>query len=182
MRQPNVTDVEKEFLEPGYNYFVQVGFENATLRNLCEVAKISVSSIYYWFENKEDLYVNIAEFGFKKVMNELYENLFGKGYYGDGFFSKLFDEVQRLKLELRLIVQVTSSPVYGNKMREKMEKYKPLFDSCAEKMSQEYRLTFDEALSFVFFLRAIISNYVVFDNYEFFKNEMEFLYKRLIAK
>ncbi|MDD3393710.1 MAG: TetR/AcrR family transcriptional regulator [Clostridia bacterium] len=52
---------KKEFLEKGYM--------QASLRNICKNAEVTTGALYFFFQNKEDLFACLVE----KPLNELYE-------------------------------------------------------------------------------------------------------------
>lgn len=58
-----VASAKKEFLEKG--------FAQASLRNICKNAGVTTGALYFFFQNKEDLFASIVE----QPLNALYEIL-----------------------------------------------------------------------------------------------------------
>ena len=49
------------------------------------------------------------------------------------YFDTILKEVEKYKYDLRLAVQITTSPVYGNRMREKSKDFRLWYEKYAEK-------------------------------------------------
>lgn len=66
-------DEEKqdEIIREAGEEFADKGYERASLNKIIEKAGISKGSLYYYFENKEDLFTTVAERASAKVMKQL---------------------------------------------------------------------------------------------------------------
>ena len=73
MREQRIKDIEKEFFEPSFQYLVENGFKNTSVRDLCKAMDLSPGSVYYWFEDKDDIYINVVRYGTGKVADKLFE-------------------------------------------------------------------------------------------------------------
>lgn len=62
-------DKQQRILEVALNEFVERGFEDASLNRIIEAAGISKGAMYYYFDDKADLFSTV----FIKVMNDLME-------------------------------------------------------------------------------------------------------------
>ena len=87
MRNQVVKDVEKEFLEPSFQYLVKNGLENTSVRDLCKAMDISYGSIYYWFDGKDDIYTSVVEYGVGKAAKKLFNAAFEKMSNPELFFN-----------------------------------------------------------------------------------------------
>lgn len=54
-------DTRELLLEAGRREFLEKGFEKASLRKICEKAGVTTGAVYFFFENKEDLFCQIVE-------------------------------------------------------------------------------------------------------------------------
>lgn len=48
-------------LKAGREEFLEKGFERASLRKICEKAGVTTGAVYFFFENKEDLFCQLVE-------------------------------------------------------------------------------------------------------------------------
>lgn len=179
MREQHRKDIKQEFLETTFDYLVNHGLENTSVRDLCKKMKISYGSIYYWFDGKDDIYINATKYGIGKVADALFsfaaENLHDLEYFCNNFL----DEVDKYKNEFRLILQVTSSPVYGDRMREKAEDFKPLYAKYTENMTGIFDCELDDMLPVIYMLISILMDYVVWEDRESSQLQLNFLYKTI---
>lgn len=54
------TGVKELLLKSGKEEFLVKGFEKASLRKICEKAGVTTGAVYFFFENKEDLFHQIV--------------------------------------------------------------------------------------------------------------------------
>ncbi len=78
--------------------FTRNGYENASLNTIIGDAGISKGSLYYYFEDKTDLYLTVLS----QVMNELQHNIggIGAGEFSDDFWQDIEDYTRK---SLRMI-------------------------------------------------------------------------------
>jgi TetR/AcrR family fatty acid metabolism transcriptional regulator len=62
---------ESDILSAAVSVFAESGFFDAKISEIAELAKVSIGSIYVYYENKDDLLFKI----FEKIWGGLYENL-----------------------------------------------------------------------------------------------------------
>ncbi len=179
MREQNAKDVEKEFLEPSFRYLVRNGLENTSVRDLCRVMEISYGSLYYWFEGKDDIYISVARYGISKVSSMLFKALFDKIHDPKLFFDTFLDDVERYKLELRLIFQMTTSPVYGERIRQKAVDFKAVYEEYTVRLAEISQSSVEELEPIIYMLISILVDYVVWEDRAASEMQLKFLYKSL---
>lgn len=54
------SSVRERLLEVGKREFLERGYEKASLRRICAGAGVTTGALYFWFQNKEDLFVQIV--------------------------------------------------------------------------------------------------------------------------
>lgn len=182
MREQAVKDVEKEFLEPSFKYLVKNGLENTSVRDLCKEMGISYGSIYYWFEGKDDIYISVVKYGTGKVAKKLFEMAFDKMQNPKLFFDTFLEEIDKYKMELRLIFQVTTSPIYGDRMRDKAEDFKSVYEKHIIKLAQIVGCEPKDMEPIIYMLISILVDYVVWEDYEVSKLQLKFLYNIMSSK
>ena len=182
MRQQVVKDIEKEFLEPSFKYLVKNGLENTSVRDLCKDMKISYGSIYYWFEGKEEIYIRVAKYGIGKVADVLFKFAFDTMSDPDVFFSSFLDEVDKYKLEFRLIIQMTTSPVYGPPIRKKAEGFNAIYEKYIEELSTILHCSPEDLTPIIYNLISILVDYVVWEDINASRMQLNFLHDILKSK
>ncbi|MBC8597242.1 TetR/AcrR family transcriptional regulator [Qingrenia yutianensis] len=102
---------EKDILERIFSFFVNRGLENVTIRELSKGTGLVQGTLYYWFGDKTNIICESAEYGLKKVTDEIFDYVFANMNDLRAFFSGCPDEISRYKNELRFIYQMAVSPV-----------------------------------------------------------------------
>ncbi|MBR5218203.1 MAG: TetR/AcrR family transcriptional regulator [Clostridia bacterium] len=166
MREQAVKNIEKEFLEPSFKYLVKNGLENTSVRDLCKVMGISYGSLYYWFEGKDEIYISVIKYGTSKVATRLFGVAFERLQNPDFFCDTFLDEIDKCKSEFRLIMQATSSPVYGDRLRECAMDFKAIYNEHIEKLSKSTGCPVEEMTSIIYMLISILTDYVVWEDRE----------------
>lgn len=50
----DMSEKKKAIIATTWEYLLKTGLANASICDLCKEAKLAQSSLYYWFENKEE--------------------------------------------------------------------------------------------------------------------------------
>lgn len=177
MRNQVVKDVEKEFLEPSFQYLVKNGLENTSVRDLCKAMDISYGSIYYWFDGKDDIYTSVVEYGVAKAATKLFKKAFEKMKNAELFFSTFLDDVDDCTEDLRLVFQFATSIDYGKVVRKKTEEFKEVYQKYIEELSDITGIACEDMAPIIYLLISIVVDYVVWQDREASEMQMRFLYK-----
>jgi AcrR family transcriptional regulator len=70
-------ETKKLLLNCAKTEFMEKGFEKASLRNICKKAGVTTGALYFFFNNKENLFSSIVEEPYKKLL-ELLNSHFGE--------------------------------------------------------------------------------------------------------
>lgn len=179
MREQVVRNIEEDFLLTSFNYLVEHGLENTSVRDLCKSIGISSGSLYYWFEGKDDVYINAAKYGLSKVAEELFKFAFDEMTDLKNFFDKALLQIGKYKAELRLIYQVATSPIYGDRMRREAENLMQVYEEYIEKLSKMLKIKSETLAPIVFMFISIILDYVIWEDYTVAKMQIDFIYKQI---
>lgn len=182
MREQHIKNIKKEFLEPAFAVLVEKGLENTSVRDLCKALGVSAGSIYYWFKDKEDMYVTTVKSGINSIADALFEFAFKTMQEPKVFFEGFIDELDKYKKEFRLVVQFTTSPVYGKHVREKAEEFKEVYAEYIAKLSEMVHCPVEELGPIIYLLISIVTDYVVWEDREASDMQMAYLYKMLMEK
>ena len=65
------SDKKQSIITTTWEYLLKTGLSNASIGDLCREAKLAQSSLYYWFENKDDIWISAGKYGISKVVSAL---------------------------------------------------------------------------------------------------------------
>ena len=163
-----------------WDYLLKVGLSNASIGDLCKETKLAQSSLYYWFENKDDIWISAGKYGISKVVDALLKFTFSHTSNIREYFDTLLDEAEKYKYELRLALQITTSPVFGSRMRDKSKEFRLWYDQYAQKLIDIFGCTHLQAETFIYSIIAFVIDYALWDDREKTQMLLENLYKRII--
>ncbi len=177
-----MSDKKKAIITTTWDYLLRTGLTNASIGDLCREAKLAQSSLYYWFENKDDIWISAGKYGLSKVVDALF--IFTINHTDDvrKYFDTFLDEVEKYKYELRLAIQITTSPVFGKRMREKSKDFRLLYEKYAEEIMKIFGCTHLQAEVFIYSIIAFVIDYAIWDDSEKTQMLLENLYERIIEK
>ncbi len=182
MDRCDANDRRQVIITATWDYLLRTGLVNASIGDLCREQKLAPSSLYYWFENKDDIWINAGKYGISKVVNALFE--YTVGHVGDirGYFDTLLDEVEKYKHELRIAIQITTSPLYGELMREKSKDFRLLYEKFALTLIDVFKCPHQQAEVFVYSIIAYVIDYVLWDDRDKTQMLLENLYDRVLKR
>lgn len=177
-----MSDKRKAIIATTWDYLLKTGLSNASIGELCKETKLAQSSLYYWFENKDDIWIAAGKYGLSKVVDALFAFTLNHTDDVRGYFDTLLFEVEKYKYELRLALQITTSPVFGERMREKSKDFRLLYERYAEKIIAVFGCTYDQAEYFIYTIIASVIDYAIWDDREKTQMLLENLYERRVNK
>ncbi len=177
-----MSDKRTAIITTTWDYLLKTGLANASIGDLCREAKLAQSSLYYWFENKDDIWISAGKYGLSKVVDALFAFTLNHTDDVRKYFDSLLDEVEKYKYELRLAIQITTSPVFGERMREKSKDFRLLYEKYAEKIISIFDCTHHQAEVFIYSIIASVVDYAIWDDGEKTQMLLENLYQRIATK
>ena len=182
MNSYDMPDKRKAIITTTWEYLLRTGLANASIGELCREAKLAQSSLYYWFENKDDIWISAGKYGLSKVVEELFTFTLNHTDDVRKYFDTLLSEVEKYKYDLRLALQITTNPVFGERMREKSKDFNMLYEKYAEKIIDIFGCTQHQAEVFIYSIIATVVDYAIWDDGEKTQMLLENLYTRIIEK
>ncbi|MBO5930463.1 MAG: TetR/AcrR family transcriptional regulator [Clostridia bacterium] len=179
----NITSERKqEIIQITWRYLLNTGLTNASIGELCKETKLAQSSLYHWFKNKDDIWISAGKYGISKVVDALLT--YTLNYTDDirGYFDTILDEVEKYKYELRLAIQITTSPIFGSRMRAKSMDFRLWYEQYAEKLIAIFGCSHHEAEVFIYTIISVIIDYVIWDDGEKTQMLLENLYDRIAKR
>ena len=99
MDSHSMSDRKKEIIDITWQYLLKHGLEHSYVGELCRETGVAQSSLYHYFENKDDIWISAGKYGLSKVVDALFEFTFNHTKNIDYFFFKLLDEAEKYKYE-----------------------------------------------------------------------------------
>ena len=178
----NLSDRKKEIIKITWQYLLTTGLAHSSIGELCRETKLAQSSLYHWFENKDDIWISAGKYGLSKVVDALFAFTLNHTEDVRKYFDTLLDEIEKYKYELRLAIQITTSPVFGERMRDKAKDFRLLYEKYAEKIMDIFGCTHHQAEVFIYTIIASVIDYAIWDDREKTQMLLENLYERTVNK
>ena len=175
-------DKKKLIIEATWQYLLKTGLSNASVGELCKETKIAQSSLYYWFENKDDVWISAGKYGLSKVVAALFSYTLEHTSDIRRYFDTILDEVEKYKYELRLAVQITTSPDFGERMRGKSKDFRLLYEDYAKKLIKIFGCNYAQAERFIYSIIAFVIDYAIWDDRDKTQMLLENLYDRVLKR
>ena len=174
----DVSGKKKAIIATTWEYLLRTGLSNASIGDLCREAKLAQSSLYYWFENKDDIWISAGKYGISKVVEALMSFTLSHANDIRKYFDTLLDEVEKYKYELRLAVQITTSPIYGKRMRDKANDFRLWYENYAGELIKISGCSHLKAETFIYSVIAFIIDYAIWDDRDKTQMLLDNLYDR----
>ena len=176
----DMSDKKKAIIKTTWEYLLKTGLTNASIGDLCRDEKLAQSSLYYWFENKDDIWISAGKYGLSKVVDALLTFTFNHTSDIRKYFDTLLDEVEKYKYELRLALQITTSPIFGKRMRDKSKDFRLLYERYANELISIFDCTYEQAEIFIYSIIAFVIDYAIWDDGDKTQMLLENLYGRIV--
>ena len=174
-------DRKTEIIMITWQYLLKHGLGHSSIGELCRETGVAQSSLYHYFENKDDIWISAGKYGISKVVEALFE--FTLNHTNDirEYFTELLNEVEKYKYELRLAIQITTSPVFGERMRDKSKEFRLYYETFAKKIIEIFGCTHIQAETFIYSIIAFVIDYALWDDGEKTQMLLDNLYSRIIT-
>lgn len=155
--------MQEEILSKAFAYLVEHGLENTSVRALGNQMCSNYSSLYRYFDDKDDCLVEAVKFGLEKITDALFSFVFKNFTDFDTLFGSLLDEVKKYQPQLRAVYQMVASPVYGDKIRAMKVEFDNFYGNQINKLAEMLGCNVDTLMLFAYNIMAIVVSYVLWD-------------------
>ncbi len=110
---PSVNEAETKLLESALTLFSEKGYEGTSIREIIEGAGVTRPVLYYYFENKEDLFTRLVEEKFSELVGKIEQAKYDYATCSDrlkAIIRYAFHLAEENSEAVRLILQVFFSP------------------------------------------------------------------------
>lgn len=170
---------KEEMLSKCFEYFVEHGLENVTMRKLCEQTGIAISSAYYWFGNKDNMLIQATEWGLKHVTDKLFSFIYK---YIDNLECVILtfpEYVMKYKEQVRFIYQLATSKKYGGDMRPTANKLIQLYDNYNSRIAGCFECDDKELQPYVYLFVSAVLDYVIWNDKEKLEIEIACIFRSI---
>jgi len=182
MSEPPMRDIKEELMEKSFEYFSQNGLENTSLRDLCKGIGVSSGSMYYWFDNKEDIIITTAKYALEKAVDEIFNVAFDGMKDLEDFFERVFEAIDEHIPEMRFICQVATSPYYGDRLRKKSKKLYDGYDIYVQKLAEITDTSAEVMKPVVYMFMSVLLHYIIWNDHDVAMMQGKALYQYLNAQ
>ena len=176
----DMSEKKQAIIDATWSYLLRTGLANASVGDLCREAKLAQSSLYYWFDNKDDIWISAGKYGMSRVVDALLTFTFEHTNDIRTYFDTFLNEVEKYKLELRLAIQITTSPVFGERMRDKAKDFRLWYEKYAGKLIEIFGCTYLQAETFIYSIIAFVIDYAIWDDGDKTQMLLDNLYRRIM--
>ena len=180
MREPSMNNIQKEeILQKCFDYFVEHGLENISIRKMCEETGMAISSAYYWFGDKDGAILSATEYGLKSVVNATFEYVYKYIDNLECIILTFSEFIMKYKKQLRFIYQVVSSQKYGNDVRPIANRLTVIYDRYTEIVASHFYCNKFELQPYVYLFISAVLDYVIWNDKEKMEIELACIYSAI---
>lgn len=106
-------EAQQRLLASALSLFSEKGYEGASIREIIQRAGVTRPVLYYYFENKEHLFISLVESWYEQMIADLDANLEGVTGYREQLYALItsaFDHAEEATEVIGLIFHVFLSP------------------------------------------------------------------------
>ena len=170
---------DEQVLKKCFDCLVLFGLERTSMRDFCLATKLSTSSLYYRFEDKDEIVLESAYFGLTNITKELFWAAVVKIKNYTELFDSILSNVELRKARIRLIYQIATSPQYGDAFRKKASHIANVYATYTDMISEHIGCSSSDLQPYVNLFIASIREYIVWENKERLAQELKHIYAAL---
>ena len=177
MREPaEREEIRKDvILQKCFNVLTENGVEGATIRNFSDATGMTASSLYYWFEDKDDIVIDATIYGLNYIVEMLFDYAIEHIDNIDELCNGFVEYISNYKSQIRLVFQVATSPIYGSKVRGHIKNISLLYDAYAKKISTHFDITYNTLRILVDNFISAIVDYVIWEDLSKIRRQMNYI-------
>jgi len=166
MREPTERDVKKDIvLEKCFNCMTQKGIEGISVKDFSESTGMSASSLYYWFEDKDEIVLDAVQWGLNKNVNDIFDFAFKHTDNLNELAKGIIEIAIDRKAEFRLIFQIATSPQYGEHVRQLTEKLDNIYHRYTEVLTEKLNISFEKLYPYVNLVVSVFVDSVIWEDW-----------------
>lgn len=162
------------------NVFVEKGLFNTTSRDLSKAMNLQSGGLYYYFRSKDEAVIECAEEASFQLENELIVTALSDMNNPKQMIDNLQIRALKFAPVMKFLVQVCSSNQYKDAMRAALDRLSERYTEYAELFSSRLNCDTSEIEPYVYMCITAITNYMVFEELQYVKPQLEIIKNMLI--
>ena len=180
MRNPAEREIKKDIvLQQCFECLTEKGIESITIKDFSTATGMAMSSIYYWFEDKDEIVLDAVEWGLHKNIDEIFDYAFENIANLEKVCDGILGIAQNRKKEFCLIFQIATSPQYGNHIREYAEKLDNIYKRYTDALSEKLNIQSDKLYPYINLCVSSFVDCVIWDDWDKLKLEFNCILKSI---
>lgn len=181
MSNLDARDAKKiSIMEKCFDCYAEHGFGSVGIKGLAQACGISSGSLYFYFDNLDDLVIQSTEYCMSKVEDDFME----KAPRSAAELERFIDEIPYWTAEkhgkkYRLMYQIYTHPKYVEYGRKFFEGVNQRYTEYAKQLEDKIGIPYDITTPLIFILIRACVHYALFED-EFYLNAQLGLLKRMI--
>lgn len=177
MRKPaEREEIKKEvILKNCFECIIKHGIEKVSIRTFSEATGMTLSSLYYWFKDKDEIILDSTEYGIKEIVDKLFEYAMENVQDVKKMCEEFPKIVKKYENTLKAIFQIATSPQYGKKIIKLTDGFSGLYDIYAQKLSEQLSIPYDYTRQLVNLFISSIVDCVTWSEWEKLSMEIDMI-------
>ena len=181
MRNPTDRTIQKEtILKKCFDCLVKTGLEKVSMRDFSKESGLTSSSLYYWFRDKDEIILDATDYGINFLITELFDYAFKNIENVEKMCNGFPKMIIKHSAELKLMIQMATSPQYGKQTIEMSEKFSVYYDKCANEISSIVNVPYDKIRKLIDLFVSSVIDCVVWDDWEKLSEEIDLILKLML--
>ena len=184
MRNPSEKEeIQKELvLKNCFECMVKNGIEETSIREFSKATGMTASSLYYWFNNKDEIVLEATEYGIRVIIDQFFDFAMQHVKNVEKMCFEIQEKAKNYQTSLKTVFQVVASPKYGLKMAEVSEHISILFDVYAKKISGQLDMPYAKARTMIDLFISAVEDGVLWGQWDKLSKEIEFLLSMTVCE
>ncbi len=172
----NKAERKEQMLETMLDIYVRNGLENTSMRNIASALEIGVSSLYAYFDSKENIVIETAKYYMGQLENTFKDEFEHLSPDLKAEIDMIYTLLVREKERIRFIYQVVSSPLYGERGRRELEKIYTKYFKFSDSFAKFYNISKDGFEEVFMLFIATIHDFCIWDNEKYANKKLKYIY------
>ncbi|MCI1955156.1 MAG: TetR/AcrR family transcriptional regulator [Oscillospiraceae bacterium] len=164
-----------EYLEHFADAFAEHGIDKTSIKKLAGAAEINEASIYQYFENKDEIIVELVKRYFESMKKEILPILTDEKYPPELRLQRLMNYRFKTKPRSKFVIQVLTSPTYGEICLPEIRNFLASVHEMGAWLSRRMDLPEEVAKSYVMVFYSVLVADRIFNCKSILSEELEFL-------
>lgn len=177
MREPaEREEIRKDvILQKCFDCIIEHGVEKVSIRIFSDATGLTSSSLYYWFNDKDEIILDATEYCVDTVVDKLFGYAMENVKNVKKMCAEFPDMVKKYESTLKAIFQIATSPQYGDRIIKLTNGFSSLYDLYAKKLSKHLNMPYEKIRQLVNLFISSIVDCVTWREWDKLSSEINFI-------